>query len=353
MHKMAKSSFKQQFSRALYEHLRFGQSKHLHKKKLSGNENDNGFMESNPLVFSDSYKKSLQAFINQAAPWLQIYSGKRLVVQLTAEHWSAYIETKVLICSSETIGLYYSHINKLAEMCNSLYKSNVKWTKGFKKPKSLKTPFGELLRTQQMSQEDFDIIMAHATRPGTWSRAPIGWELSRLFGFRVHELEKLCVKNCHLSEPGLFGYGYIDIVGKGKRYRKIHVMTQDIRDYVEGIITGLSSDDRIVNLCKKQINEHLRRAEIATGLAEKYNNTGIHSIRKLFAQTFFDWCQSELGYTEEQSYCLLNSQLGHSLRRGPELTRIYVKSIDKKLKEDPKAYNQFKRKKSSMKQSGK
>jgi len=328
------SNMKAQFLQAILKCCKFGESKH--EIKLGTENNGNGFMPSVPWIYSDNHKEGLKDFAKQMATFMkENYPEIKEAVRIKVKHWNVFLEVKAVTCSTATLETYCSYIKKL-QLCikqhfNPRYPIN--WKKGLLQPDSMKTPSGELLRVQQMSPEDFNKIMEHAQRSGTRSRAPIAWELSKRLGLRVAELAIICKKNIHLDKPGRWTYGYVDIVGKGKRYRKINIKTQEDRDYLIKVTVNIHPDDKVIGVCKQHINQQLRRAMTDLNMKEKYPYTGVHSCRKLYAQETFSWVKKEHNFTEIQAIRYVNNQLGHSEDRSIELIAIYVKEIKKNLDE--------------------
>jgi integrase len=334
---MARSNIRQQFLRAILGCCKFGEKKHEYKR---GTESGgSGYMPETPWIFSDNYKESLKEYAFMFAKYMnEHHNDIKYFGKIRVKHWNEFLEMKAGTCSTKTLGLYVSHIKKL-EMCIEQHwelKHPLNWTKGLIKPDSMKTPTGELLRVQQMTRGDFNKIIEHTHRAGTWSKAPIAFELSARFGLRVAECASICAKNIYLDEPGKWGHGYVDIWGKGKRYRKIDIKTQDDREYITKAITSLSPDDKIVGISDDQINIHLRRACKELKVKAKYPVTGIHSIRKLYSQETFRFVQAEKGMTEQEAVRYVNAQLGHSEERDTDLLAVYVKDVKRKKDREKK-----------------
>jgi len=334
---MARANIRRQFLNAILGCCKFGEKKHEYKR---GTESGgSGFMPETPWIFSDNYKESLKEYASMFAKFMkENHNEVKLLTKIRVRHWNEFLEVKSVTCSTKTLGLYISHIKKL-EMCVNqhwAYAHPLNWTKGLVKPDSMKTPNGELLRVQQMTRNDFEKIMNYTQREGTWSKAPIAFELSVRFGLRVAECANIRAKNIHLDEPGKWGHGYVDIWGKGKRYRKIDIKTQEDRDYIAKMISALSPDDKIVGLRDDDINGHLRRACIELKIKKKYPVTGVHSIRKLYSQETFRFVQAEKGMSEKEAVRYVNAQLGHSEERDTDLLAVYVKDVKRKKEKERK-----------------
>jgi|GEM_PF-3167091 len=335
---MARSNLKTQFWRAIIGCCRFGESKHA--RKIKTNESSSGFLVTNPWIHSDEYKDDLKAFTLQMANFVkENYPATKYLTRIKSYHWNHFLETKVSTCSTKTLNLYHSYICKLelsAEQFMNL-KHPLKWSEKLIRPESLKTPIGELLRVQQMSVKDFNKVMAYTQqKKARWSKASIAFELSRRFGLRVAECADICVNNVFLNEPGKWDNGYITIIGKGKRFRKIDIRTTDDRAYIVNAIDGLDPDDKIVGIDKGSINKELWRIMTFLKIKQKYPVTGIHSIRKLYSQETFRWVQKEKKMKEAEAMRYVNAQLGHSEERDSDLLAVYVKDVKKKKEREKK-----------------
>jgi len=329
---MSQSNLRQQFLQSILKNGKFGTKKHGYK---IGTENDGcGYMPKTPWVFSDNYKDGLKAFAFQMAKFVnKNYPLIKLLSKIKAKHWNEFLKIKAVICSTKTLGLYCSYINKLEECVEEHFKLKypLKWTDGLILPESIKTPSGELLRVQQMTLKDYNKILEYVLRGGTWSRAPVAISLTKRFGLRVQECSDICAKNVHLDEVGRWGHGFVEIWGKGNRYRKIDVLTNEDREYLKEVAAKLKPEDKIVGIDAYSINQALRRACKALGIKKKYPVTGIHSIRKLYSQLTYRFVQSEKGMTEKEAMQYVNAQLGYSEERDEDLLAIYVKDVKRKI----------------------
>ena len=329
---MAQSNMRQQFLQSILGSGKFGKKKHEYK--IGTEDGGSGYLPKLPWVFSDNHKHGLKSFSSQMARFMrENYPAIKLASKIRARHWNELFEIKAVVCSTKTLELYRSYVKKL-EICVEKHfklKYPLNWTKGLILPESIKTPSGELLRVQQMSRRDYAKIMGYAQRAGAWSRAPVAWELSARFGLRVAEAADIRADNVHLDECGKWGRGYIDIWGKGKRYRKIDIRTKEDRDYIIKTTVNKNPETKIVGLKKDAINAQLERVMKTLKLKSKYPVTGVHSIRKLYSQETFRWVQQEKKMTEKEAAKYVNNQLGHSEERDEDLLAINVKDVKRKI----------------------
>jgi len=304
-----------------------------------------GYMPKTPWIFSDNHKQGLKDLSSQFAKFMQeSYPNIKLLMHVKARHWNEFFKIKAVTCSTRTLGTYQSLVNKL-ELCVEHHfnlKRSLGWSKGLVVPNSIKTPTGELLRVQQMTPRDFEKILKYAQREGTWSRAPIAIELSKRFGLRVEECADICAKNVYLHKKGEWGFGSIDIYGKGKRHRDIDVLSQDDREFLERVTNGLKPDDKIVGIEKDSINWQLWSIMKDLKIKHKYPHTATHSIRKLYSQNLFRFLIEEKKFTEKEAMEKTNNQLGHSDERDEDLLAVYVKDVKRRREREKKKRQQDK-----------
>lgn len=320
-------SLERQFEKFIRGSKMFGKKKHEYK---SGTEDGGcGFIAANPWIFSIEYYDSIECLAFQMVKFIiNNYPDINRFVRIKRRHWNEFLEIKATTCSTKTLSLYQSHIKKLELCAMDFYKLKypLNWSKGLIVPVSAKTPGGQLLRVQQMSKSDFEKVMEYARRPGTWSRAPIGWMLSYTLGLRVEESADICAGNIFF-EGGRWKLGYAEVWGKGKRYRKIDIRTKEDRDYLMEVTAGLQPKDKIVGICKDSINGQLWTVLKALNLKKKYPETSIHAIRKLSAQETFTMFLEDKNNTMDAAIRYVNSWLGHSEERDVELLAVYVRDV--------------------------
>ena len=83
--------------------------------------------------------------------------------------------------------------------------------------------------------------------------------------------------------------------------------------------------ERICPIQSDSVNKAVQRCMERVGIAEKYKNTSIHSIRKMYAQQEFDKYR-EQGMEIDKALGQVSVQLGHGENR-LELMREYVIDI--------------------------
>jgi hypothetical protein len=278
------------------------------------------------IVFSYAQKTAIISFAEQSMRFIKKqHPDIRRVSSVTVAHWNEFMESKASVCSTATLSQYATKIRKLSRCVNHCYNISTDWATGLHVPKSNKTPDGKPLRVQQMERGDFDAIIGYIYASGLKTRAVYAWELTARFGLRVSGTENILARNVHLGNPGRWGFGQLDIIEKGGRQRYIDVMRADDRAFLERLIAGKRPDDHLVGITRGAINRELNRVMVKLDLKHKYPVTGEHSIRKLYAQTCWDFCLAK-GMSPKKTFEHVNVQLGHSKTR-KELLRLYVRDM--------------------------
>lgn len=119
--------------------------------------------------------------------------------------------------------------------------------------------------------------------------------------------------------------GVINVVdSKGDRDREVHIRPKD-KDYFIDLKSKYNDYERICPVQSDSINKAIERELERQGLKEKYTDTSIHAIRKLYAQEEFDRLRKE-GLEIKQALGEVSVLLGHSDNRF-ELMKEYVLDI--------------------------
>ena len=319
-------SLTNQGNTAIYRSYKPGMDKHSDMKLT---ESGGRYLEDTHKIYSHKSRDALLGFVAQAMPFIKARNPHiRLIKDIPVSEWNEFLSSKSATCSTASLKNYAKTIRKLERCVNYHFYCKVDWTTGLVVPNSEKTPNGERLRDKQIELEDYEACLAHATKPGKRSRAPIGWEITRRFGPRVSGDESLTVRDVRLDKKGRFGFGQLHVCEKGGRHRMIDIRTADDREFLEKCIAGKKPDDPLVGIKADAINRAMNRTMKALGMKEKYEDTSVHGLRKLFAQSCWD-SNRENGVSYKENVSYLNLQLGHSASRDVALLRVYVCNLEK------------------------
>ena len=288
-------------------------------------KSETGRVEDTHHIFSYQQRSDLLDLSDQAFRFVKTHHPEiRYVRDISVEHVNEFLASKAEVCSTATLRQYGTKIRKISRCINYFFGIDTHWEKGLLIPESLKTTSGERQRTQQMSHDDFELIRVKSI--SSKSRAPIALELSARFGLRVEETAKIKAENIHLDGAGIWGFGQISITGKGGRPRTTDIKSEEDHDFVKRLVDGKGPDERLVNIKKDSVNRFLSRVMAELGIKEKYPVTGVHAIRKMYAQACWDKYRAE-GFSVKESIRYVNTQLGHNETRDRQLLSIYVANM--------------------------
>ena len=279
--------------------------KHSIKKEGSSN---------NTRIYSYADRKNLVKFTSNFANFLkEKYPEIRLATDIKSEHVQTFLNQKAETCSKNTIEQYVSKANKMQNLINATYYSNNKLV--LEIPKTEK----EIYRDKQLSLEHYKALEKNMSGNGLKAI-----QCARNFGLRVEEISNLKKEDIDLNKKIVRV-----IAGKGGRDRDIHLKTKEQLKVAEKLYNSkLELTDRIIPIKPDSINKALSRAMEQLNIKEEYKKTGIHSIRKLYAQETYDRCRRK-GMSIEKAREVVSEQLGHSKERGKDdnLIKRYIKNL--------------------------
>lgn len=298
-------NLKHQFLHAINDN--FKESMDKHSMKADGKINDG-------KIFSFSDRKNLiDVACNFSNYMKENYKEIKMVRDIRAEHIQNFLNKKATGCSSATLKQYESKFNKLEKIINNTYKVNTKF-KGFKLPAGRENT---KIRNTSMSKNDFKKLENYFESSRSSGKTAI--ELTARTGLRVSECVKLQGRDIDIKKNIIHVQD-----GKGGRSRDIPIREKD-KDYFVKLKAGVSDFDRICPVRADSINKSVDRAMKNIGIRDKYKDTSIHCIRKMFAQNEFDRCREE-GKTIKESLQEVSVLLGHGKDR-MELMKHYVLDI--------------------------
>lgn len=300
-------NLKYQFKNAIEKNFKEGMSKHSLK---------NEHAQRGDKVFSYSDRKNL---IDVAANFSNFmrenYKEIKMIRDIRQEHVQSFLNLKAKTCSDQTLKQYASKFQKLEKLAAKTFDTRIKFS-GYITPKS---EIRNHYRDVSMSKNDLNKIREGFSN--STSKAKIAIELSARNGLRVSECTKLTARNINLGKM------QIEVRGaKGGRDRDIPIREKD-REFYENLKSQYHDDERVCPIQKDSINKALREQMNRYNISEKYENTGIHSIRKFYAQERFDELRN--GNEEldiKDAWGIVSQELGHSYDR-MDLLEVYVRSV--------------------------
>lgn len=286
-----------------------GRNKHSDKRnKIQGQGVIYSYGDRKNLI---DLSANLCNFLKRAYPEL------RYVKDIKSRHIQDFLNDCTEGCSQRTLEQYMSRIRKLEIIINAVYKLNVRFTRGGIVPRS--SSGSDNIRKVAMCETDYEALIE--SMKDSESCAKIGVELAGRFGLRVSEITKLQKRDIDVE------HALIHVIdSKGRRNRDIPIGTEDMM-FCIGILDGLQQQtSRVVPLRADSVNRFLSRYLKKLCKSEYAEaKTGIHAIRKLYAQRYFNKCRAE-GKSIKLSMQETSVVLGHGRERY-ELMHTYIGSI--------------------------
>ena len=307
---MAKN-LKYQFLQAVEKQFAPGVSKHS-LKRTEG--------IGNGRIFSFADRKNLVDFSANFANFITAnYQDIKYVRDIKVEHAQAFINNRANYCTYATVTQYISKLRKLYILLDKVYG-------GCKKFYNVDMPDvtaenTEKLRTISMTIEDFLVLREHLKDKKSYAKVAV--ELAGRFALRASETVKLQARDINLVENKIY---IID--SKGGRSRTIKITEAEDIEYLKEIINGKEEKDRLVPLRKNSVNKFLNRSLEKCGIDKKYKaaKTGIHSIRKMAADIYFNRCLDN-GMSVKEATQATSVYIGHGKDRKELMAGVYVKTL--------------------------
>lgn len=268
-------------------------------------------------IFSYSDRDNLINFTGNFANWMKSNNPEvKMAKDINSKHVQGFLNSKSNNCSRATLKQYVAKANKMAKLINNTYNQNLKFNVVAPASKSS----NQVIRNKQMEANHYNKLI-NGMRDGNGKNALL---ITKNFGLRVSEVTKLQNRDIDLNK------GVIRVVGgKGGRDREVPIRTQEQRQVAEQLkATVVQGTDRIVPIKPNSVNMALSRAMDKIGVGSEYSDTGIHSIRKLYAQEQYNYYRNS-GMEVNKALGEVSRDLGHSIQRGRDMDLMcrYVKDM--------------------------
>ncbi len=251
----------------------------------------------------------------------------RQIKDITNEHSTAWLKSMVEAgrIDKESFDEYRSRLSKLQESCEATYGK-------CRNPESWGTvnvapPDTKKLRSVVMTREDFYAIRNSIMKTGR-SDAWIAMEITFRVGIRVKGCHWMCGKDIDLQN------WTVRVTKKGAkngRARTISIRPKD-REFFTWL-KERTPEDRIFRmkngkvLKEDSINSTIRRHMKKLGLDNKYEDTTLHAVRKMYAQERMEELRGPVPLkdtkAEMKAFDILSAELGHGENR-LNLYKVYV-----------------------------
>jgi integrase len=296
-----------QFLNAINNNFKEGMNKH--SLKAEGTKDG-------VKIFSYSDRKNLIDVASNFSKYMkENHKEVKQIRDISPQHVQGFLNFKSKECSGATLEQYKSKFNKLERLSNATYKgSKVDFTRG------LVLPMGkERTRSIEMNREHYSKLLKNIE--GSRSKAVPAIQLAGRFGLRVSETVNLKGKDIQLEKGVLHIHE-----SKGGRSRDILITKPEDKAFLQNLRDRVSDNERVIPLKEDSVNKFLQRELSELGITEyKEKGTGIHALRKMYAQDRYNELRGQ-GYEIKEALDEVSILLGHGRDRD-ELMQRYVLQI--------------------------
>lgn len=299
-----KRNLKYQFLHAIDSNFKEKMDKHADKR--------NGIRNTGK-VYSYSDRKNLVDLSANFSNWMKSnYPNVTMIKNINSNHIQEFLNSKSETCSNTTLKIYVSHFQKLEKQINNTYNTKLH----FNVTAPIGRNEGQKIRTASMSYADYIKLEGSYSNP--YSNGRIAINLAAKAGLRVSEISKLKGSDIDLQKKCLH---IID--SKGKRSRDVPIAQKDVSYFSE--LKEIVGSNRCCPIQSESILKSVNRHMNSCGIKENYQETAIHSIRKMYAQERFDELRAE-GNSISKAWSQVSVALGHGADR-TSLMKTYISNI--------------------------
>lgn len=300
-----------QFNYVISQSLLIGVSKR--------NDRKNGVdIEKN--IYSIESCEKLRAFCKTFSNYIETtFPDVKYIKDIKTEHVEQFIVSKLSSWSDRTLKERLSQFEKMKILtektfsCSVAYdmekvKENAQILKRYEKQNRQ-----EKQRDKAMERNDFEKLR-QALQDN--EKALQAAEIARRCGLRVKEISLLRADSIDIEKRCL----HVTEGAKNGKKRDVPIRDKDLQYFQnlkernEGYIFSVQDDT---------LNKYIRNGLKEIGLDEKYKNTTVHSIRKLYAQERYAEEMERL-HDKEKAWGVVQSELGHGTAHREELYNAYI-----------------------------
>lgn len=300
-------SLQQQFKYAIDSNIKIG-----HSKKNEGRESG---------LYSIDRIENLRDFSKQFSNYIkQNYPDVRLVKEITNEHIQSFLNDNASKWTERTANEYITNFKKLDDLLQKTYHTQ-EITKDLIVPVANKT----VTRDVAMSKEDLQKLRNSYAARDSKSAGRDAIEISYRLGLRAKEIARLNTKNIDIENKMV----YVREGAKNGKYRDVPIRDKDLSYFKD--LKDRSGEGYIFNVQEDSLNRSIRNELKRIGLNDKYDNTTIHSIRKLYATERMEELRGPVAQdplvSAEERKCweIVQQELGHGNNLRMALYNTYIK----------------------------
>ena len=254
-------------------------------------------------IYSYAYKNNLRDLANNFANYMKNeHEDVKMLKDIKEEHVIGFLETKEREgVSSSTLNTYRAEMAKLGRMASNTYNCRIDMSCDDFKPHKV-----EKIRDKAMKNDHYEKFLKATEDSSSQSRAAI--IVCREFGLRVSEVIKIRQEDIKSDKL------HIDR-SKGGRSRDIEIRKDSQREALSNLIDKGKGDDKILDIKGDSVNKFLREGMEKLGITDyRDSKTGVHSIRKMYAQERYEE-ELEKGLSHKEAWGNVSEELGHGRDR--------------------------------------
>ena len=280
--------------------------------------------QKNAKIYSwSSYHNRVDVACQFAAYVREHYPEVREARQLTPEMAESFLLSKSGSCTTETLDCYRSNLASLGDNINRTYSTA---RVDLRVSKVVGTTANQPTRCKAMTDAQI-AALRDSYKPGSTGHTAV--TLASIAGCRASEIVRLKPEHIEVKSSSLatvFIRG-----GKGNRDRTIQIHDpQDVKQLAD-IKASAAAGERLVptkvGSIQKSLNRHMAKLSGSSGnsMKSEYQHTGIHAIRKNFAQKEYD--RHRENHTRQETLDYVSAQLGHGAGRDLATLQRYIANI--------------------------
>lgn len=300
-------SLQQQYKYVIDSNIKIG-----HSKRNEGKENG---------LYSIDRIENLRDFSKQFSNYMkENYSDVRLIKDITIEHMQNFLNDNANKWTERTAQEYITNFYKLDVLIQKTFN-----TKEIEHNLIVPNCHQSVTRDIAMNKRDLQTLRNSYTARDSKSAGRDAIELSYRFGLRIKEIARLDTKNIDINNKVI----HIREGAKNGKYRDVPIREKDLQ-YAKDLKGR--GEGYLFNVKEDSINKSIRNELKRVGLAEKYDNTTNHAIRKLYATERMEelrGTQREDPLTNEQerkAWEVVQKELGHGDTLRIALYNTYIKN---------------------------
>lgn len=299
-------SLNNQINYCITQNTRIGES----KRAFKSNPNNS---DVKGQVFSVQYAENLRDTAKGFSNWMKSeYPEIRLVKNIKPEHIQEWVNVKSKQWTQATLDNHISRMTVIFQQVENTFNTSIKLD--IKKPIVIKA---QEIRNIAMDRDDLQELRNELADRRTEAKTAL--EIAARTGLRSKEIARLHSDCINLEKMVV----EVREGAKNGKYRDVPIREAD-RAYFLDLKERTKGQYVCKGVSEESLNKGIRRALDAIGKSDKYPDSTIHAIRKMYATERMQELREE-GKNERAAWGIVQQELGHGSRFRQKLYNTYVK----------------------------